>query len=378
MDASGNCLDFRALSREELISVIEGRSIAPRVPMLYHFWTDAATFGEYQPEAARLLRKYPNDAQVVPAVMPGICEGHPLDAGYRWLPFESIAVQQSAALDSCVSMPDWDRLDEVMAAFPKAGSPALMSAGIPADDGRYRLGHWWHLLFEHHWSLRGMENSLTDFTFYPKETHRLYAAMTAFYCVVFERMKHEGQCDGVFMSDDLGTQNSQFFSPKVFHEFFEPYYARIIAKAHELGMHFWLHTCGNVTPLMAAFLKLGVDVIHPIQKYTMDERQIARQFGSRITILAGMDVQQTIPWGEPEDVRQEVRFMIDTYHRPEGRLMMTAGNAITPDCKLSSLEALLDETLRYGTAKVRGGAAAVQDAPASLIPIGHAGDGTLV
>ena len=52
----------------------------------------------------------------------------------------------------------------------------------------------------------------------------------------------------------------------------------------------------------------------------------------------------------PEDVRREVRFMFDTYYRSEGRLMLTAGNGITPDCAVESLEALLDEAIVYGTA----------------------------
>ena len=50
----------------------------------------------------------------------------------------------------------------------------------------------------------------------------------------------------------------------------------------------------------------------------------------------------------PEDVRREVRFLLDTYARPEGRLILAAGNNMTPDTPMESLEALLDEALRYG------------------------------
>jgi|GEM_PF-3060057 len=49
-----------------------------------------------------------------------------------------------------------------------------------------------------------------------------------------------------------------------------------------------------------------------------------------------------------QEVRAEVRHMIDTFYRPEGRLMMTAGNGITEDCSIESLEALLDECYEYG------------------------------
>jgi len=109
-----------------------------------------------------------------------------------------------------------------------------------------------------------------------------------------------------------------------------------------------LHSCGNIRPFLPKFVDMGLDVIHPIQKHTMDEAEVARSLGDRVSFYAGFDVQQTIPWGTVEDVRREVRFMIDTYQRPEGRLVFGAGNGINQDCPLESLEALFDEALTYG------------------------------
>ena len=53
-------------------------------------------------------------------------------------------------------------------------------------------------------------------------------------------------------------------------------------------------------------------------------------------------------FGRLLSVRREVRFLLDTYARPEGRLILAAGNNMTPDTPMESLEALLDEALRYG------------------------------
>ena len=107
---------------------------------------------------------------------------------------------------------------------------------------------------------------------------------------------------------------------------------------------------------LGAFRRPGTGARHdgiPIQKHTMDERVIADTYGKDIAIWAGFDVQQTIPWGTPGDVRREVRFMLDTYARPEGRLLFTAGNGINQDCSLDSLEALYDEAYAYGSETVR-------------------------
>jgi len=196
-----------------------------------------------------------------------------------------------------------------------------------------------------------MAEALMDYYTNPAEVHRLYRALTDFYKRLMARGAGALDIDGIFTSDDLGTQTAPFFSPEIFDEFFAPYYRELIACAHELGMHFWLHCCGNVEPLIGRFVDLGLDVIHPIQKHAMDERRIADKYGRHICIWAGFDVQQIIPHGTPDDVRAEARFMIDTYYRPEGRLMLTAGNAIHDDCPIASLEALFDEWFTYGAAK---------------------------
>ncbi|MCY2927459.1 MAG: hypothetical protein NT031_18885, partial [Planctomycetota bacterium] len=114
---------------------------------------------------------------------------------------------------------------------------------------------------------------------------------------------------------------------------------------------------GNIMQFIPEWIDSGLDVLHPIQKHTMDEGLVARRFGDKLTIFAGMDVQPTIPWGTPDDVRREVRFLIDTYWRPgQGRCMITAGNGINGDCTLASLEAFLDETFVYGTKAAGAGA----------------------
>lgn len=190
-----------------------------------------------------------------------------------------------------------------------------------------------------------MENALTDFYLYPEEIHKLFRYLTDFYMRAMERAKDELGVDGFFVSDDIGTQKGPFFSLDIFREFFKPYYKEIIDKAHELGTHFWLHSCGNIELFLPDLIEIGLDVIHPIQKYTMDERQISEKYGDKICILAGFDVQNTIPFGSDEDVQKEVRFLKQAYERPEGRFMLTMGNGSTTDWKIHSLDALYHAAL---------------------------------
>ena len=264
---------------------------------------------------------------------------------YRWLNWD-YRTDDKSGLEEQVLMPDWGQLDQVIDNFPNPDFPHLFQ-GFPEIDSRYRLGYWWYCLFERHWSLRGMTNALMDYHLYPEEVHRLFAKITDFYLRIIERAADEQQCDGIWTSDDLGTQTGPFFSPQIFREFFKPYYKKIFDRCREVGVHSWMHACGNVEPLIGDWIEIGLDVIHPIQRHAMDPLAIERKHGGKITFFGGLDVQQVIPWGTPEEVREEVRFLIDTYWRG-GKCMITAGNMINGNCSLESLEAFLEETMNYG------------------------------
>lgn len=342
------------LTRDEVTRVIEGRGCASRVPVFLHLWLNPGAFdSEQKQDAVRaLMDTYPCDAQVIPCRMPDISIPPEDDPGYRWMHCDAPTSQEVTGIDAKTPLADWDMLDQVIADFPSAEYSDLFPAK-PLSDGRYRIANWYYLLFERFWSLRGMSNALMDFYTDPDEVHRLFVALTDFYIRVIERAKEEVGADAIFTSDDLGTQTGLFFSPQIYDEFFAPYYARIIKRTHELGMHFWLHICGNVTALLPKFIDIGLDVIHPIQKYAMDETVVAAQFGGKISFWAGFDVQRIIPWGTPEEVRQEVRHLFDTYQRSDGRLLFTAGNGITGDTPIASLEALFDEAYTYGSVVAR-------------------------
>lgn len=348
-------MTYEPLTKEAVRSVIEGKSIADRVPIFIHFWVHPQSFGEREQKVRSLLARYPEDALLIPFRMPQVFEvNEPEDAnGYSWVPYQDPYEGKTVPRDQRIAVSDWLELDEILDKFPDFNDPRLFLQEYP-EDGRYRLGQWFFCLFERHWSLRGMTNALTDYYDHPGEVHRLFQALTDFYIGAIERAHEEQRTDGIWTSDDLGTQTGPFFSIQIFREFFLPYYKKIFDRIRELGMHSWMHACGNIEPFIPDWIDAGLDVLHPIQKHTMSEPDIARRYGSCLTIFSGIDVQQVIPWGTPEEVKSEVRYLINTFWRPgEGRCMLTAGNGINEDCPLESLEAFFEEALGYGERTVK-------------------------
>lgn len=336
------------LSRQEVKRVIEGKGAVDRPPILYDLWVGNNLFHNNEEEREKWFSRYPRDIEDVFLNIPDLLHAPADDPNYRWTGMDRESMAEKG-LDARVLIEEWDSAEgeKFFETFPNPEYPGLIPEKKPSGE-RYTIARWWYGLFERHWSVRGMENALMDFYLYPEEVHKLYRRLTDFYLRIMERACQAMDIDGFFVSDDLGTQKSAFFSLEIFREFFRPYYKEIFDRAHKLGTHFWLHTCGNIEAFLPDFIEIGLDVIHPIQKYTMDEKKIAGLYGDKICILAGFDVQQTIPYGTPEEVRAEVRSLLDAYQRKDGRLMMTMGNGSTEDWKLESLEALYEETLAYG------------------------------
>jgi uroporphyrinogen decarboxylase len=338
------------LSKEEVIKAVEHRSPS-RIPMILHIYAPTGRYKGQEEAVRQMLLQYPSDVMFYIQPMPSVWQETWQMPGYSWTQ-KPAPTQTHGALDSQVAIEDWSQLDEMLDHWPDpmAAKPSPCEED-PFDRGdRYAIIHWWNCLYERAWHLRGMENLLMDFHLEPKQVHRLLDAITDFNCQIIRRAAKELQVNGVWVTEDIGMQNGPMFSLEIFREFFKPYYARMFRTAHECGMHFWLHSCGKIDLFLQDLIDIELDVIHPIQKYTMDEREIARQFGGKVCFWTGMDMQKILPFGTPEDVRREIRFMVDTFDRPDGGCMIALGNVVTSDVPLENLQAMFDEAYNYGLA----------------------------
>jgi uroporphyrinogen decarboxylase len=332
---------WEPLPREEVIKALERRYPA-RIPLVRAKWWGEGLEEQYG-DRLKMFDHYPEDAPIL-----FIQPVEPEKMGLSWeLPLHG-------GLDNRPAIDDWAKLDEFIEKLPDPENDPQMDAlvaqaeEIRAQD-RYLLFGWWRLFFERPWGIRGMQNLLMDYYLYPEEVHRLHDALCNVYCGYLRRAVRELKPDGFWTSDDLGHQRHLFMSPESFRQLLKPYYMRMGALLQELNLHWWLHSCGNNTAVMDDLIEAGVNVFHPVQKGTMDEVAVAQKYGDRLTFLAGFDVQHILPEGSPEEVRAEVRFLIDTFDRPDGGLCLAAGNGIVSGIPLENIDAFLDEALRYGT-----------------------------
>jgi uroporphyrinogen decarboxylase len=225
----------------------------------------------------------------------------------------------------------------------------MAAADAAHATGCYVLFGWWNLFFERPWGLRGMENLLADYYDEPEQIKRLHAGLCDTYIRYIRAAARTLRPDGFWGSDDLGHQQGPMMGPATFRSLIYPYYERVGEALRESRMHFWLHSCGDNTLLLDQLAQAGVQVFHPVQKHTMDEPKVAQEFGQRMTFLAGIDVQHALQECDPQGVRAEVRFLIDTFDHDGGGMCLAAGNGIVAGTPFENIEAFLDEAVRYGT-----------------------------
>lgn len=111
-----------------------------------------------------------------------------------------------------------------------------------------------------------------------------------------------------YVAEDLGGQTALMYSPNQIREFLFPGMRRMIELVKQNGAFVFHHTDGAVRPILPDLVELGIDVLNPIQWRCpgMDREGLKRDFGDKVIFHGGVDNQYTIPFGTPDEVRQEV------------------------------------------------------------------------
>ncbi len=166
--------------------------------------------------------------------------------------------------------------------------------------------------------MRGFNKFLLDHYKHKNELKKLLKHLTDIF-VNYEKMwiKYGAKPHGFVVYDDLGEQTGPFFSPKLFKEFYEPVYRRLIETGHELGYEFHLHCCGKIDHIIPLMIEWGLDALE-LDSPRMTGYQALNQFRGKIMIWACINIQSIYTQGTPEECEREVWHMIRNLGTREG------------------------------------------------------------
>jgi uroporphyrinogen decarboxylase len=228
--------------------------------------------------------------------------------------------------------------------------PAELDLGEALDALRaagdvYRAGGFWCPFFHDVSDLFGMEHYLVKMTTHPEVVRAATGRVVRFYLEANERLYDAagGLIDGFFFGNDFGSQLDLMISPAHFDAFVLPWLKTLIGQAKARGLQVILHSCGAVGRVIGRLIDAGVDGLHPLQARArgMDAETLARDFGGRIAFVGGIDTQELLVHGTPDEVRAEVR-RVKRLLGPH-LVVSPSHEALLPNVPPANVAALADE-----------------------------------
>jgi len=150
---------------------------------------------------------------------------------------------------------------------------------------------------------------------------------------------------------DFGTQNGPFLSPQTYRDLFKPFHKIINDWVHKnTNWKTFVHSCGSIWDLMDDMVDAGFEIFNPVQcsASCMDPKALKQRYGQQITFWGGgVDTQKTLPFGTPEEVREEVKRRLEIF-MPGGGFVFNSVHNIQANTPIENMLAMWETVKEYG------------------------------
>lgn len=155
--------------------------------------------------------------------------------------------------------------------------------------------------------------------------------------------------DMVWIGDDVAMQTGMMIPPALFRKYLKPRFAHIISeyKRRNKNVKVMYHCCGNPSMVIDDLIEIGVDVLHSLQPSAIDIAKVKEKYGDRIALWGGMDIQRIMPRGTREQVKNEVKRLIDICGHNGGYVLAPAHH-VQADTPLENILAFYEAAEEYG------------------------------
>lgn len=197
-------------------------------------------------------------------------------------------------------------------------------------------------IFEQAWYLRGMNELMMDMLSDPPLAEGLLDRTAYFQRESAIRLCRSG-IDILITGDDVAMQHGLMMSIDLWRQYLKPRLAATIKAARQANpaIKVFYHSDGNVEALIPELVEIGVDILNPIQPECMDPARIKRLYGDRLAFWGTVSVQQTMPFGTPQQVREEVMQRVATVGLGGGFILAPA-HVLSPETPWENIVAFFE------------------------------------
>lgn len=203
-------------------------------------------------------------------------------------------------------------------------------------------------LFERSWALRGFSETLMDSVGEPAFFSDLLETLCEHQLRLVDRILAM-PVDGVWFSDDWGSQGGVILGPDRWREVLKPRVARLYGRVKAAGKVVLHHTCGSVVDIIPDLIEIGLDVLESVQPEArgMNPYELKKRFGERLTFWGGLGSQSIIPFGKPEELRREIRNLARNM-TTGGGYILSCSKPLQPETPAANAAAVLEEFIAHG------------------------------
>lgn len=204
--------------------------------------------------------------------------------------------------------------------------------------------------------MRGFSEFLADLLINPALAESLMETVLAVVVAIAEKALDEvGPVDVVMWMEDMGFQDQAYMRPEVYRRLVKPYHRRLVeAIKKKTAAKVLVHSDGSIRELLPDFVDIGIDAINPVQVSArgMDSRELKRNFGRDMSFWGAIDSQHVLPFGTPEQVRDEVRTRIRDLG-PGGGFVLASCHNIQREVPAENVLAMFDAAAEHGEYPIR-------------------------
>lgn len=265
---------------------------------------------------------------IYPSDIDQIRTGSVTEAGYA-------GIEPEALLERANALPDSEK--QVLATFDAA-----------AAEKRYRehfesaLANWEGLVpIPNFWEIGGPFPLYHEFGYvaflsacalYPEAVGKIWWAkgLASRECakILVKLYKDYDLVPVMFCGEDVCNNQGPMVAPEFLRQYYFPVVQRIIEPLVDAGVRLIHHCDGDVRAVVKDFMRIGFSGLQGFQ-YELgvdpyELRQLRGPRGEELLFFAGLSVTRTLPFGTPEDVQDEVDYLVDCTDGGKGMFLFTA------------------------------------------------------
>ena len=130
----------------------------------------------------------------------------------------------------------------------------------------------------------------------------------------------------------------ELISPEMFREYALPYEKLLVDAAHNQGLPYVNHICGNTDMILEDMLETGTDGLE--LDYKTDIHKIYTAIGDKKLFIGNIDPSGVLALGSRQLVKQKTQELLEIY-KDSPRLVINAGCAIPPDTPSENIKEMI-------------------------------------